>query len=75
MENAIIENIINILKSGKALPSSYQEILFPINNKEYTLQYKRLGMSYDPDISVPGHILFAFDSLYNTFKTLCFQDT
>lgn len=40
MDNNIIDNIVSILKSGKNLPSSYQEILFPVNNKEYTLQYK-----------------------------------
>lgn len=40
MDNVIIDNIVSILKSGKNLPSSYQEILFPVNNKEYTLQYK-----------------------------------
>ena len=36
----MIDNIVSILKSGKSLPSSYQEVLFPVNNKEYTLQYK-----------------------------------
>lgn len=40
MDNNIIDNIVNILRSGKSLPSFYQELLFPINNKEYTLQYK-----------------------------------
>lgn len=40
MDNAMIDNIVSILKSGKSLPSSYQEVLFPVNNKEYTLQYK-----------------------------------
>lgn len=40
MDNSIIENIVNILKSGKSLPPFYQELLFPVNNKEYTLQYR-----------------------------------
>ncbi len=40
MDNVVVENIISILQSGKSLPSSYQEVLFPVNNKEYTLQYK-----------------------------------
>lgn len=40
MDNTMIDNIVSILKSGKSLPSSYQEVLFPVNNKEYTLQYK-----------------------------------
>ena len=40
MDITMIDNIVSILKSGKSLPSSYQEVLFPINNKEYTLQYK-----------------------------------
>lgn len=40
MDITMIDNIVNILKSGKSLPSSYQEVLFPVNNKEYTLQYK-----------------------------------
>lgn len=40
MDSTTIDNIVNILKSGKNLPPSYQDILFPINNKEYTLQYK-----------------------------------
>ncbi len=40
MDNTIIDNIVSILKSGKSLPPSYQEALFPVNNKEYTLQYK-----------------------------------
>lgn len=40
MDITMIDNIVSILKSGKSLPSSYQEVLFPVNNKEYTLQYK-----------------------------------
>lgn len=40
MDINMIDNIVSILKSGKSLPSSYQEVLFPVNNKEYTLQYK-----------------------------------
>ena len=28
------------MKSGKPLPSSYQEVLFPIDHKEYSLTYK-----------------------------------
>ncbi len=40
MEKTMIDNIISILQSGKDLPSSYQDILFPVSNKEYTLQYK-----------------------------------
>lgn len=40
MDNTMIDNIVSILKSGKSLPSSYQEVLFPVNKKEYTLQYK-----------------------------------
>lgn len=40
MDNTMIDNIVSILKSGKSLPPSYQEVLFPVNNKEYTLQYK-----------------------------------
>lgn len=40
MDNTMIDNIVSILKSGKSLPTSYQEVLFPVNNKEYTLQYK-----------------------------------
>ena len=40
MDNVVVENVISILQSGKSLPPSYQEILFPVNNKEYTLQYK-----------------------------------
>lgn len=40
MDKNTIDTIINILQSGKTLPSSYQEVLFPIDHKEYTLTYK-----------------------------------
>mgnify|MGYP004670601123 FL=1 len=40
MDKNTIDTIINILQSGKPLPSSYQEVLFPIDHKEYTLTYK-----------------------------------
>lgn len=40
MDNSTRKNIISILQSGKDLPLLYQSVLFPINNKEYTLQYK-----------------------------------
>lgn len=76
MENAIIENIINILKSGKTLPSSYQEILFPINNKEYTLQYKDkkskeqiLSMGDEPQ-AVPFQIEKEFNCSDTEWKNL-----
>lgn len=40
MDKNTIDTIVNILQSGKPLPSSYQEVLFPIDHKEYTLTYK-----------------------------------
>lgn len=40
MEEKLCEEIINILKSGKSIPESYQALLFPINHKEYSLEYK-----------------------------------
>ena len=39
MDKNTIDTIINILQSGKTLPSSYQEVLFPIDHKEYSLTY------------------------------------
>lgn len=40
MDKNTIDTIVNILQSGKPLPSSYQEVLFPIDHKEYSLTYK-----------------------------------
>lgn len=40
MDKNTLDTIINILQSGKPLPSSYQEVLFPIDHKEYSLTYK-----------------------------------
>ncbi len=40
MDKNTLDTIVNILKSGKPLPSSYQEVLFPIDHKEYSLTYK-----------------------------------
>ncbi|HNX14648.1 MAG TPA: site-specific DNA-methyltransferase [Oscillospiraceae bacterium] len=35
-----IEQIISLLQQGKQLPAEYQDILFPVNHKEYELTYK-----------------------------------
>ena len=40
MDKNTIDTIVNILQSGKPLPSSYEEVLFPIDHKEYSLTYK-----------------------------------
>jgi len=62
MDNQVIENVIDILKSGKNLPEYYKEILFPVNHKEYTLTYQDkksresiLSMSEEPQ-AVPFQI-------------------
>lgn len=69
MDNAIIDNIVSILKSGKNLPASYQEILFPVNNKEYTLQYKD-KKSKEQILSVgdePQAVPFQIEKEFNCF--------
>ena len=35
-----IEQIIMLLQQGKQLPAEYQDLLFPVNHKEYELTYK-----------------------------------
>ena len=35
-----IEQIISLLQQGKQLPAEYQDLLFPINHREYELTYR-----------------------------------
>ena len=35
-----IEQIIALLQQGKQLPAEYQDLLFPVNHREYELTYK-----------------------------------
>ena len=76
MDKQVIESIIDILKSGKNLPSYYQEILFPVNHKEYSLIYKDkkpresiLSMSEEPQ-AVPFQIEKEFNCTDDGWKNL-----
>lgn len=71
MDKNTIDTIINILQSGKTLPSSYQEVLFPIDHKEYSLTYKEkkskqeiLSIGNEPQ-AVPFQIEKEFNSNTN----------
>ena len=76
MDKQVVDAIIDILKSGKDLPAYYQEILFPVNHKEYSLAYKDkksrksvLSMSEEPQ-AVPFQIEKEFNCNSDNWKNL-----
>lgn len=67
MDKQIAEQLIDFLKQGKDIPAEYQEVLFPINHKEYELTYKGkmpkeqiLAIGEEPQ-SVPFQVVKTFD--------------
>lgn len=63
-----IKNIINMLKNGKSLPNEYQDILFPINHKEYKMQYSG-KMRYEEILSNEDGVQSVPLQLENTFDS------
>ena len=40
MDKRIADHLIELLKQGKDIPAEFQDVLFPVNHKEYELTYK-----------------------------------